>query len=93
MATSDGCGRVPRRLDSGSQSHLGGAPVSEERRGQVAAQINEAYPELAALYQQFHAHPELSLHEEMTSERLARELEQLGFNVPAAWAALGWSVS
>lgn len=36
---------------------------------------------LEALYQHFHAHPELSLQEEQTAARLAEELRTLGFEV------------
>src|SRR5437588_5105884 len=36
---------------------------------------------LEALYQYLHAHPELSLQEEQTAARMARELRDLGFEV------------
>lgn len=55
--------------------------VSAELRKQVAAQVADAYLRLEPLYKQFHANPELSLREDKTSERVANELEQLGFAV------------
>src|SRR5439155_7496997 len=55
--------------------------VDEELRRQVAARVAEAVPHLEPLYKQFHAHPELSLREEKTSERVAAELEGLGLKV------------
>jgi hippurate hydrolase len=50
-----------------------------------AAEVNRRiaadYPYLEGLYQHFHAHPELSLQEEQTAARLARELRQTGLQV------------
>src|SRR4030067_611119 len=43
--------------------------------------ILEEYLSLEALYQYLHAHPELSLQEEKTSQKLAEELAQAGFQV------------
>ena len=39
------------------------------------------YPSLEALYKHLHSHPELSLEEEQTAARLAKELKQAGFEV------------
>ncbi len=39
--------------------------------------VTKQYPELEKLYQHFHAHPELSLHEEKTSQRFAEELRKI----------------
>jgi amidohydrolase len=50
-------------------------------RTQVSARVTELYARLESVYKDFHAHPELSLHEEKTSQRLADELEQLGLTV------------
>src|SRR5437762_8915038 len=47
----------------------------------IPLEISNDYPHLEQLYHHFHAHPELSLHEEKTSQRLADELEQAGFKV------------
>src|SRR5438552_3867423 len=57
------------------------APVPEDLRRQVAAGAEEALPTLEPLYKQVHTHPELSLQEEKTSEKVAEELERLGFKV------------
>ncbi len=38
-------------------------------------------PSLVALYREFHAHPELSLHEEETAAKLAKELRSAGLEV------------
>jgi hippurate hydrolase len=54
---------------------LDGAVASVEKR--AAAE----YPSLEALYKHLHAHPELSLEEEQTAARLARELKDAGFEV------------
>jgi amidohydrolase len=48
---------------------------------QVLSRVAELYPRMEALYKDFHSHPELSLHEEKTSKRLADELQQLGLVV------------
>ncbi len=45
------------------------------------AAIERDYPYLETLFQYFHAHPELSLQEENTAQRLAEELEAAGFEV------------
>src|SRR3954464_4617356 len=55
--------------------------------GQLTAEIrkrlNADYPRLDALYKHFHAHPELSLQEEQTAARLAKELRAAGLKVTA----------
>ena len=56
-------------------------PASDELRRQVAVSVANTYPQLEPLYKQFHANPELSSREEKTSQRLADELEQLGFTI------------
>lgn len=43
--------------------------------------VEADYPYLDALFKYFHANPELSFQEFNTSDRLARELEDLGFDV------------
>ncbi|KAF1694938.1 amidohydrolase [Pseudoxanthomonas koreensis] len=47
----------------------------------LAEAIDDDYPYLDALFRHLHANPELSLQEVETSNRLAHELEQLGFAV------------
>lgn len=55
--------------------------ANAERTGEIKSRVAEIYPELDALYKHLHAHPELSLEEKETSERLARELRAAGFEV------------
>ena len=43
----------------------------------VRAGVEKNYPSLFALYQHLHMHPELSLHEEKTSQRVAEELRRI----------------
>jgi hippurate hydrolase len=52
-----------------------------ERVSAIKAKVASDYPSLETLYKHFHTHPELSLHEEQTAARMARELRQLGFSV------------
>ena len=51
----------------------------------LAADVNsittKELPSLVALYEEIHAHPELSLHEEETAARLAKELRAAGLEV------------
>ncbi|HZU35718.1 MAG TPA: amidohydrolase [Gemmataceae bacterium] len=43
--------------------------------------IADNYPHLRQLYEHIHTHPELSLHEEQTSQRLAQEMRAAGLDV------------
>ncbi len=47
----------------------------------VLKPIDALYPDLEAFYEDLHRHPELSMHEERTSARLAERLRALGFEV------------
>ena len=47
----------------------------------VKTHLQQEYPSLLALYEHFHAHPELSLHEVETSARVAEELKKAGYEV------------
>jgi hippurate hydrolase len=47
----------------------------------IAQIVRERTPMLLALYKELHAAPELSLHEEKTSARLANEMRALGYRV------------
>ncbi|CAM3967166.1 amidohydrolase [Roseateles saccharophilus] len=49
--------------------------------GAVAAQVDRAYPELEALYQDIHSHPEIAFEETRTAAKLAAEMRALGFTV------------
>lgn len=53
-------------------------PVSVQK---IEEQVQKNYPHLDKLYQHFHSHPELSLAEEKTSQRLAEELRAAEFEV------------
>lgn len=50
-------------------------------KGAVSAQVNAAFAEVKALYQQLHQMPELPFQEYKTSARLAESLEALGYTV------------
>lgn len=47
----------------------------------IGARLEVVFQEIQELYQQIHEHPELPFEEYETSERLARELETLGFEL------------
>jgi len=51
------------------------------RAGEVKKRVDAELPSLQDLYKHFHSHPELSLQEQQTSARLAKELKGLGFDV------------
>jgi hippurate hydrolase len=53
----------------------------KQRTAEVEKRIAAEYDNLEALYKSIHTHPELSLQEEKTSARLAKELRDLGFEV------------
>jgi amidohydrolase len=52
-----------------------------ERVAEVKKLIGAEYDSLEKLYKQFHTNPELSLHEEKSAARIAKELKDLGFDV------------
>jgi len=54
-----------------------GAPPTDAINQRIVAE----YPRLDALYRHLHANPELSLQEEKTAARMARELREAGFEV------------
>jgi hippurate hydrolase len=47
----------------------------------ISKLVAEDYPRMDALYKHFHKNPELSLQEEKTAARLAKELKDAGFEV------------
>ena len=55
--------------------------VALESANEVKTRLDTEYKSLDALYKHFHSHPELSLEEEETAARLARELREAGFAV------------
>jgi hippurate hydrolase len=68
-------------LGSALQLALAAGPSPEPSRSAVTARIEAEYPSLERIYQDLHAHPELSLMEERTAALVARELRLLGFTV------------
>src|SRR5689334_5003745 len=50
-------------------------------RDAVRASLDKEIPSLLELYKHLHANPELSLHEEKSSARVAEELEKSGYKV------------
>jgi hippurate hydrolase len=50
-------------------------------REALQSRANQEYPRLFELYKHLHTHPELSLHEEKTGQRVADELKETGFEV------------
>ena len=54
-----------------------------------SSDFDQLYPELQKLYVELHQSPELSLHEEKTSERLVSELKPLGYEVTARVGGYG----
>lgn len=60
---------------------LAAPTASEQLRGLVARRLEAEYPSLEAIYQNLHAHPELSFMEVKTAALVAGELRALGFTV------------
>ncbi len=59
----------------------GADSASTSLRESLQARANQEYPRLFELYKHLHTHPELSLHEEKTGQRIAEELKETGFEV------------
>ena len=53
----------------------------KQRVADINKRVADEYATLEALYKHLHTHPELSLQEQQTSARLAREIKALGFEV------------
>ena len=58
-------------------------------RDAVRARIHSEYPALRAIYEQLHAHPELSFMEVNTAALMARELRALGIDVTEKVGRMG----
>src|SRR5712692_9498762 len=56
-------------------------PAKQETKSPALAPLDALYPDLDAFYIDLHRTPELSLHEEKTSAKLAARLRALGFEV------------
>jgi hippurate hydrolase len=55
--------------------------AQNELKAQVTERLGSDLEKLLALYKEFHTNPELSLQEEKTAARLAREMKELGYEV------------
>ncbi len=58
-----------------------GTAALKDRVQKINGHVADQYAHLESLYKHFHTHPELSLHEEQTAARLAREMKEIGFEV------------
>ena len=58
-------------------------PALKARIELLDAEITRELPALTAIYKDLHANPELSLVEEKTAAKMAKELQKLGFDVTA----------
>jgi hippurate hydrolase len=66
------------------------AAISPEQvRSLVADRLEADYPSLEGIYQNLHAHPELSFMEQKTAALVARELRTLGFTVTEKFGNTG----
>jgi amidohydrolase len=65
------------------------AGTLQERTAAVNDKITAEFSDLLAFYKERHAHPELSLQEEQTSARLAKELKDLHFEVTTEFGGHG----
>lgn len=55
--------------------------ILKDRADAVRKKIDAEYPSLETLYKYLHSHPELSLQEQQTAARLAKEMRALGWEV------------
>ena len=65
------------------------APFASAMAGEVKQAVAADYAHLETLFRHFHANPELSLQEVETSQRLARELRGLGYEVTTGVGTTG----
>jgi hippurate hydrolase len=72
-----------------AEDNLHSSPIPAATREKVQSLVNQAYPSLEALYLDLHRSPELSLHEEKTSRRVANELESAGLKVTRNFGGFG----
>jgi len=72
---SSGGARVPAAPPGSS------APDLQSQKAAIDKKIAADFGRLEALYKHFHTHPELSLKEEQTAARIAKELREIGFDV------------
>jgi hippurate hydrolase len=55
--------------------------VLKDRVQEIKKKVGDEYTSLEALYKTLHSNPELSLHEQATAARMAKELKAIGFEV------------
>src|SRR5262245_61711956 len=73
---------VPFLLIASAAFAAGTTPaLAEDAVARVRAQIDTLYPQIETLYIDLHQNPELSLHEEKTSAKLAERMRKLGYEV------------
>jgi amidohydrolase len=73
--------QTARLISISFASLAGGLVLANAEESPLTSKIDNAYPQLEALYQHLHANPELSLQEEQTANRFGQDLAQIGFNV------------
>ena len=56
-------------------------PSAERDSSAVGTLVNGMYPQLLAVYEDIHAHPELGFEETRTAAKLATEMRTIGFQV------------
>jgi amidohydrolase len=64
-------------------------PAADPLHDLVTSKIDAEYPSLEAIYQDLHAHPELSFFETRTAALVAREMRALGFEVTEKFGGTG----
>ena len=60
---------------------MAGAVAAAAQNASLQGQVATVYPEARALYEELHAHPELSAHETRTAAEMAEKLRALGYDV------------
>jgi hippurate hydrolase len=60
---------------------LANAQKASTSGSSLQTEVNSVYPQVQALYEDLHQHPELSNHEVNTAAKLASQLRQLGYEV------------
>lgn len=80
---------APRLVHHAMLGLLAAAGLPAAHADNLAADIATDYPRLKALFEHFHANPELSMQESRTSDRIAAELEAEGYEVTRGIAKTG----
>jgi amidohydrolase len=88
-ATITACASDEKSNPGGGRAHGGpsldgpaaGGPASSSAAELLKPIVEREYPSLEKLYRYIHTHPELSLQEEQTGQRLGEELKAAGYEV------------